>query len=413
MKKLLAICMVYLCAGVAMGQVPEVIDGAGKAMTGATKGVSQLGKLNIPLVERALVQVVESAAPLAGEAMTETYVAMGKLTSDQQALLGVPGVAAQLDLAALGLPAERIAENPQLLRAVLTEENQKIAVRASLLQVDMSWAYQHAPTIEQALARALKPAEGESLAHFAASQLPERIEYVCIAEEDAFMLEGLDTMDKLLTEIRAKFPEREIVVVTSFLPNQKILFPGNEEFIPRDYHMQVWNSALRNQMTVIGADISQPMEGAGFMKVTGADVKVEVADVSTAQTAMGQEAQRKHFMRLINDVNGANHFGLKSPLYILYGRPVNMLYGGFASVADDLAKSVPASAEKMEVIHLAPTTGVDAAGNPTGKTTKFEGILPPGLGMRVSKVRAMAWGPQSRVPQLLSGTDVRLKVERR
>ena len=416
MKKLLVSCIVCLCAGVAMGQgsVSSVIKGT-QGVAEITQGVGQLGKVTVPLVERKMAAVALGQSQVAGYAMTEAYAAMRKLTPTQHSLLGVHGVAAELDPAVLGVSTEQMAQNSeQMLRAVLVEENSLIVTLAKLLEADMSLAYQYVPTIEEDLARALKPAEGESLAHFAASQLPEEIEYLCIGEENAFMLEGLDTMDKLLTEIRAKFPEREVVVVTSFLPNQKILFPGNENFIPtNDYHTQVWNSALRNQMTVVGADISQRMEGAGFMKVVGDDIQMESVTISTAQTATGQEAQRKHFMRLLNDINRANHSRIENPLYVLYGRPVNMLYGGFASVADDLAKSFLASESKMKVIHLAPTTGVDAAGHLTGRTTKFEEILPPGLGMRVSKVRAMAWAPKSQFSQLLSGTDIFLNMERR
>lgn len=413
MKKLLMVCIMSLSAAVALAQAPAKVakQGAGALV----KGVSPAGKIaiEIPLIEMRVQDAVESVlaqSALAGEKIVQASAAMKHLTADQQTVLNVRGLAASFDPVAFNYSVEGLSETQvqQLKDAMLAQENELIATRATILGRTIPQMVQYAPYIKEEIAKAFHPAVGEDTASWIAGQLPQDLEFLCIGEENAFMLEGLNTMDNLLTNIRAKFPEREIVLLTSFVPNRTVFFPGNT--IPtNDYHHQVWESALNNNITVTGVDVSVTMPQTGYLHPQS-QKPIEITESSTGQTAMGQELQRKQFMRAINEIKSVNHGKHFNTLYILYGRPVNMLYDGFASVAENLRKSLA----RVKVLHLAPTTGIDAAGKSTLFTTDFERILPPGVAFQLASPgnKNIAWGPRSSMP-VVSGADIISKQARR
>ncbi|MBR4682409.1 MAG: hypothetical protein IKP06_03805 [Elusimicrobiaceae bacterium] len=412
MKKLLVSCMMCLCAGAAMAQVP--VKAAETGVEALAAGASTAGKLGIqiPLVEMRIQQVtaaVLAKSAQAGKNMVQAAAVLKHLTPEQQMALNVRGLAASFDPLAFNYSLEGLSQEQieKLKESLLAQENELIATRATILERQLPLLSQYAPYMKEEIAKAFHPAVGENTGSWIAGQLPQNLEFLCIAEENAFMLEGLTTMDNLLTAIRAKFPEREIVLLTSFVPNQTVFFPGNS--VPRnDYHYQVWQSALNNNMTVAGVDISVKMPQTGYLHPQS-ETPIEITESSTGQTAMGQEEQRKQFVRAINDIKAVQKNGIK-PLFILYGRPVNMLYSGFASVADDLVHSFG----KVKVLHLAPTTGVDAAGQSTLRTTDFERILPPGAAFQLTSPanKNIAWGPNSSMP-VASGADIISKQDRR
>ena len=244
MKKLLLVCVMSLSASVALAQVPaKVVKQGAEALV---KGVSPAGKMaiEIPLIEARVQEAVEGVlaqSAYAGEKMVQASTTLKHLTADQQTALNVRGLAASFDPAAFNYATEGLSETQaqQLKEGMLAKENELIAIRATILERTIPQMVQYAPYIKGEIAKASHPAVGENTASWIAGQLPQDLEFLCIGEENAFMLEGLNTMDNLLTEIRAKFPEREIVLLTSFVPNQTVFFPGNT-ILTNDYHHQVF-----------------------------------------------------------------------------------------------------------------------------------------------------------------------------
>ncbi len=417
MKKLLVSCMVCLCAGAAMAQVPVKVAETGVEALAA--GASTAGKLGvqIPLISRAAITSWVSQADTpqqVREAFLEATRAMSGLTEEQKALMGVNGAAVYFkpDNAFGKFNLRYSAEVSERMNYLLLKENQQIIERAAQLRQDVALAQENAQLVRQAMTSAIRPTEGESLAHWAVGELPENLWYLCIGEEMAFMSEGLNTMDNLLTEIRAKFPGKKIVLVTSFLPPQ-VLSPGQEVSIPRDYHRQVWESALRNNITVVGADISEPLPQVSYVNPrTG---EIETATIPSETTALGQDLQRNHLVDQAQKI--WEEYG-HNVLVVFYGRPVHMLYHGFSSVSDklldNLGHSLLSDPGSVRVIHLAPASSLGDKGTLTSLTTQFEKILPGALGMQLAEEPVLAWpqnnGVQSLMMQQLSGTDIRLKL---
>ncbi|MCQ2411084.1 MAG: hypothetical protein MJ053_06450, partial [Elusimicrobiaceae bacterium] len=342
MKKVLTLGVMFVCSVFAMGQGQEIERAVIKTSMRAAENASKV-TLNIPLVVPSGVEITGTA-----DKVTSTYLkarkAAERLTPTQRTLLGVRGffsfVRPNPEAFGWSLGDASCGEVATVKCVWEQQEDAEIARRVDWLKKSIRNAQQYSSYVEAQMSNASKPMDGEPLAKWTVSQLPEskELDFLCIGEENAFMSEGLSVMDNLLTEMRAKYPERDIVMVTSFLPNQTVLFPGNEELVPRDYHNQVWQSALRNNITVVGADVSTMMQNVGYTDLqTG---EAELGEVSTAQTAMGQQMQRGYFFNLINEINRANQDRMLATnqeiLFVLYGRPVNMLYNGFESVASRL-----------------------------------------------------------------------------
>ena len=409
MRKIVMLCVMCLCGGIAMGQLPEVIEKSAEALVeGAVKDVV----IQIPLIVPSAVEIT-GVAVNAETSFAKASKAVASLTATQRTLLGVSGISVVSVPEAFGHPLEGVSavDAARLTLALAEQENQDVVRRVDWLKEDILHAKQYADHVRAQISDAIKPMQGEPLAKWTADQLPasEDIDFLCIGEDNAWMLEGLDVMDNLLTEMRAKYPERDIVMLTSFLPNQTVLFPGNEALVPRDYHNQVWNSALRNNITVVGADVSATMRTGYTNLQTG---ESESGEISSAQTATGQHMQRTQFFSLMNRIRMANTTH-QEILFVLYGRPVNMLYNGFESVSARLEQQY----QRVKVIHIAPNSGVDAVGMSTDLTTSMEKILPDNLAKPLSQQRAMAWQPLPRgglrnLMQQLSGSDIRIKVYR-
>ncbi|MCQ2411086.1 MAG: hypothetical protein MJ053_06460 [Elusimicrobiaceae bacterium] len=434
MKRVLVMCVMCLCSVFAMGQTGEIEKAVKEAVTKAlTKVVTQQAttqsvmtgmgrvRLNIPLVVPSGVQITGTATEV-----TSTYLkarkAAERLTPTQRTLLGVRGffsfVRPNPEAFGWSLGDASCGEVATVKCVWEQQEDAEIARRVDWLKKSIRNAQQYSSYVEAQMSNASKPMDGEPLAKWTVSQLPksEELDSLCIGEENAFMLKGPTFMDNLLTEIRAKYPEREIVLLTSFLPNQTVLFPGDEALISEDYRNQIWNSALRNNITVVGADVSTTMQ-TSTMNIEYDDLQTgEVVSgvVSTNETATGQQMQHEHFFRLMDEIKGQNleMAANQEILFVLYGRPVNMLYNGFASVPARLDQQH----QRVKVIHIAPASGVDVAGMPTDITTSMEKILPDNLAKLLSQQRAMAWQPlPGRLRYLMhkfSGSDIRLKVNR-
>ena len=161
MKKLLVSCMVCLCAGVAMAQLP--VKGAQTGMEAFAKGAGAMGKtsVQIPLIEMRVQQATEvllAQSAQAGKQMVEASAALKHLTADQQIALNVHGLAASFDPTAFNYSLEGLsqAQIDQLKEAMLAKENELIATRATILERQIPLMSQYAPYMEEEIGKAFR-----------------------------------------------------------------------------------------------------------------------------------------------------------------------------------------------------------------------------------------------------------------
>ena len=156
----------------------------------------------------------------------------------------------------------------QLTRYFLAENNRKILKEYKNFEELHRQILQALPEFERQIASPAHPIEQDMI--WLAKELPDELNYLLIGEYHSFP-QIQQSIAPFLRQVRQRFPERKIILLTEFLEEGTQWEPSMPSFLPPTYSL-VWREAAHQDISILGLEpsfVHDPFANPNLSVLTG------------------------------------------------------------------------------------------------------------------------------------------------
>ncbi len=269
MKKILLLLLYLAFLSLQTQAQPVVVKGLKKVFLPSPKAV-KAKPVEKTLAERAQISVINAQAAnqnmaLYGVRMPNPHMMVERTFLDNEDLQLLETIHSQSFLTE-GSNSTVLRNNENYITA---ENNRRFVLYAnSILEKN-----RRLPQIlTQLKSNTLSPSSEQTPAQWLAQQVPSSTNVLCVGQGFYHNPSVIDSFSDFLTELRKQMPEREIIMLSSYLPAGSVWREGlnpqitlRQDFNPhhtkgtyRSGYEPLWNNAVANDIIVVGMESTNP-----------------------------------------------------------------------------------------------------------------------------------------------------------
>ncbi len=201
---------------------------------------------------------------------------------------------------------------------------------------------------------------------FVTHRITPSINYLLVGDIHGFP-ETKQALSSLLTRLRKKYPNKEIVMLTEFLP-QGFVWQGqvplnydrNASYVPgfeKNGYISLWDEALKQNIPTVGMESVTTCASSRENYFNLADINAIGQRLPIFASAIGVKYRNEQFMEIIRFLRDKN----PDALFVIYAGSGHLTYNAPFSLAEELKKEetftliISPSPQKMEeVLNISP-----------------------------------------------------------